>query len=126
MQVCRYLDPTRFLGRAQSFLMRAEAENNLMLGICGPRDSAPRIFGEHCYLATVEYGDEVVACALRTPPYKAIITRAEQTALEFLIDDLATKYETLPAVLGPEPAVSLFAQLWSSRMGTPARLGMRQ
>lgn len=106
--------------------MRAEAENNLVLGIGGPPGSPPRVFGDHCYLATVEDANEVVACAVRTPPYKAIITRAEQRPLELLVDDLATKYETLPTVLGPEPTVSLFAQLWSNRTGTPARPGMRQ
>lgn len=97
-----------------------------MLGICGPPGPTPRVLGDQCYLATVEDADEVVACAIRTPPYKAVITRADQRALEFLVDDVAAKYKTLPAVLGPEPAVSLFAQLWSSRLRTPARPGMRQ
>lgn len=126
MEVHRFLDPTLFLGRAGSFLMRAEAENNLMLGICGPPGSPSRVFDESCYLATVEEADEVVACAIRTPPYKAIITRVSQKALKWLVDDLAAKCERLPAVLGPEPDVSLFAERWSDRTGTRARPGMRQ
>ena len=126
MQVSRYLDPRLFVARAGSFLMRAEAENNLMLGICGPPGSPPRVFGEDCYLAAVEDAGEVVACGVRTPPFKAIITRSEPKALECLVDDLVAKYDTLPAVLGPEPAVSQFAKLWSARTNTPARPGMRQ
>jgi hypothetical protein len=50
MQVFRYLDPTLFLSRAESLLMRAESENNLMWGICGSSGSPRRVFGEHCYL----------------------------------------------------------------------------
>jgi len=126
MQIHRFVDPNVFLGRAEPFLVRAEVENNLLLGICGPPGSPPRLFGEDRYLATVEDAGKVVACAIRTPPYRAIITRASQRACECLVDDLAAKYERLPAVLGPEPDVSLFAQLWSDRTGTPARAGMRQ
>jgi hypothetical protein len=73
----------------------------------------------------VEDGDEIAACGLRTPPFGAIITRAEPPALQCLAEDLATKYDTLPAVLGPEPAVSIFAKLWSQRAGTTWRPLMR-
>jgi hypothetical protein len=125
LQVQRYSDPVSFLNRAESFLMRGEAENNMMSGIRGLPGSRPPRFGADCYLAIVEHADEVVACALRTPPFGAIITRAEAPALECLMDDLATKYETLPAVLGPEPAASIFAQRWSERAGTRTRPLMR-
>lgn len=125
MQVQRYPDPLSFLKRAEPFLMRDEAENNMMLGIRGLPDARPPRFGEDCYLATVEHADEVVACALRTPPFGLIITRAASESLECLLDDVANKYETLPAVLGPEPAASTFAQLWSQRAGTQTRPLMR-
>lgn len=35
MQVTRFPDPRSFLARAEPFLLRAEAENNLMRGIAG-------------------------------------------------------------------------------------------
>ena len=126
LSVRRFVDPAQFLARAEPFLMRSEAENVLMLGICGPHQSRRRVFGDSCCLATVENGGAVVACALRTPPYKAIISRADRGALETLVDDLAAKYEALPAAAGPEPAITLFAELWSARTGAPARPGMRQ
>jgi predicted GNAT family acetyltransferase len=126
MQVHRYPNPALFLTRAEPWLMRAEAEHNLMLGLYGSTGSPRPVVGDQCYLATVEDAGEVLACAVRTPPHKAIITDAEPEALECLVDDLATKYETLPAVIGPEPAVSRFAHLWSNRTGIPARAGMRQ
>lgn len=115
MHVCRFPDPVSFLNRAESFLMRNEAENNMMLGIRGLPGAR---FGEDCYLAVMEDDEDIVGCGLRTPPFGVIITRAEPLALECLAQDLAVKYETLPAVLGPEPAVSTFANLWSRRAGT--------
>ena len=62
----------------------------------------------------------------RTPPYKAIISRADRDALERLVDDLAIKYDTLPAAAGPEPDVAVFAKLCSKRTGAAAHPGMRQ
>jgi predicted GNAT family acetyltransferase len=105
--------------------MRVEEENNMMLGIRGPAGSRPSWFGDDCYLAIVEHAGDVVACALRTPPFGVVITRAEAPALECLVDDLASTYETLPAVLGPESAASFFAQRWSQRAGTISRPIMR-
>jgi predicted GNAT family acetyltransferase len=117
MQVQHYRDTTLFLERAGPFLLSAEAENNMFLGMGGQA----AVLGEQCYLATVERAEEVVACAVRTPPYGLVITRAEPSALDALVEDLIGKYETLPSVLGPEPTVSAFAQRWSKRVGTRTR-----
>ena len=125
MQVRRYSDPLSFLNRAEPFLMRGEAENSMMLGIRGQLGGRPPAFGEDCYLAVVEDGEEIMACGLRTPPFGLIITRADPTVLECLVDDVSAKYDTLPAVLGPEPAVSTFATFWSRRAGTQWRPLMR-
>ena len=92
----------------------------LMLGICGSAH-----FDDSCYLATVEENQAVVACALRTPPHSALLTRADRQALELLATDLADKYQDLPAVAGPEPAVGVFARLWSVRTGAAAGPAMR-
>ncbi|MEQ1758556.1 MAG: GNAT family N-acetyltransferase [Vicinamibacterales bacterium] len=97
----------------------------MMLGIRGLPGTHPPRLGEDCYLAVVEDGDDIAACSVRTPPFGAIITRAELPTLECLAEDLAAKYKTLPAVLGPEPAVSTFANLWSRRAGTRWRPLMR-
>lgn len=111
--VHRFTEPKAFLARAESFLRAAEVENALMLGICGSGQ-----FDESCYLATVEEDHAVVACALRTPPHGALLTRADHEALDMLAADLADKYQDLPAVVGPEPAAGDFARLWSARTGS--------
>ena len=113
--VHRFTEPRAFLARAEPFLRAEEVENALMLGICGSAR-----FDDSCYLATVEENQAVVACALRTPPHGALVTRADRQALELLATDLADKYQDLPAVAGPEPAVGVFARLWSARTGAAA------
>lgn len=125
MQVSRHPEVASFSARAQAWLMRAEVENNLILGLCNQL-LASRAPAPDVYFATVEDGDEIVACALRTPPYKAVITRGNETALRCLVEDLAARYGTLPAVLGPEPEVRRFAEMWSEHVGTAVRPGMQQ
>src|SRR4051794_15948121 len=125
MRVVHFPDASSFLRRAQRWLMRAEIENNLILGICDHMLASGQPTRD-IYLATVEAGDAVVACALRTPPHKVVITRGDDAALRCLVEDLATRYPTLPAVLGPEPEVAQFAQLWGQRVGSAVRPGMRQ
>ena len=118
--VHRFTKPKAFLTRAGSFLRASEVENALMLGICGSAR-----FDDSCYLATVEEDRAVVACALRTPPHGALLTRADRESLESLAADLADKYEDLPAVAGPEPAVGVFATLWAARTGAAAGPAVR-
>jgi predicted GNAT family acetyltransferase len=115
MQVTRFADPRSFLARAEPFLIGAEVENNLFLGIISTRS-----FGEDSYIATVDRGGAVVACAVRTPPYKAVISAADPPALVCLVRDLSEKYPDLAQVHGPEPAVARFADLWAARMGVPS------
>jgi predicted GNAT family acetyltransferase len=118
--VRRFREPKAFLAHAEPFLRVAEVENALMLGICGSAH-----FDDSCYLATVEEDGAVVACALRTPPHSALLTRADRPALESLVTDLANKYRSLPTVAGPEPAAGDFAQLWAARTGVTARPPVR-
>lgn len=76
--------------------------------------------------AVIDSTDEVVACSVRTPPWKPVITRGSAAALECLVIDLAHTYGVLPAVLGLEPEVARFAELWSAHTGAPVRPGARQ
>ena len=127
MKVHRHADPLSFLERAGPFLMRAEVENNLILGICGGLGASPPAVGAQApYFATVEADGQVAACAFRTPPHKAVITKAAPPALGALVEDLADQYPTLPAVLGPEPDIRQFAEQWSRRAGTTVRRGPEQ
>ncbi len=116
MQVTRYRNPRSFLAHAEPFLVRAEAENNLILGIVSTAGSV----GEHAYLATVEADGVVVACALRTPPFKAVLSAAPASAIECLVADLSEIFPDLAQVHGPDPTVGQFAEQWATRTGVPS------
>ncbi|HMK92543.1 MAG TPA: GNAT family N-acetyltransferase [Thermoleophilia bacterium] len=116
----RHTDPADFLAHAESFLLAAESENVLMLGICMQLASGGQS-PDSCYLATVDSGGTVVACALRTPPFSAVVTRAGRPALDLLVTDLLAEYPDLPTAVGPEPSITAFAELWSERTGGAAR-----
>ena len=123
MKVHRHATALSFLERARPWLLDAEVENNLILGICGALSPSGSPDAEGPYLATVEENGQVVACALRTPPHKAVISRGNPESIECLVEDLADRYRTLPMVFGPEPEVRQFADHWSRLLGTSARRG---
>jgi predicted GNAT family acetyltransferase len=125
MRVSIYSDAGSFLSRAKAWLLRAEVENSFILGICDQLLNSPNPVPD-VYLATVEEGKAVVACALRTPPNKAVITRGNEAALKCLVESLAKRYGTLPAVLGPEPGVRRFAEMWAQHVGSIVQPGMKQ
>jgi predicted GNAT family acetyltransferase len=116
-RIARHVDGRSFLEAAESFLLRAEADNNLILGIA-PTISRPLPDdANRPYLATVEINSETVGCAMRTPPHKLVITRLPAAAVSALATDVADFYSKLPGVFGPEPIVALFTECWSTRTG---------
>ena len=74
MDLTRYADPAAFASRAQPFLLRHEAEHNLILGLVGALQRQP-VPGRRPYLAILEEGGEVLAVALRTPPNRLVLSR---------------------------------------------------
>jgi hypothetical protein len=106
--------------------MRAEAENNLILGIAqgiAQKTVTPK---ERPYFVTAVDRVEVVACALRTPPHKLVISRADAAAVSAIARDAFELYPELPGVNGPEPTVGVFARAWADLAGKAFRVGTRQ
>jgi hypothetical protein len=120
-RVVRHVDAAGFLARAEEWLLRAEAEHNLILGITGALRSGSSAYEPPYYLATIEHDGEIVGCAFRTPPYKLGLTRMPDEAARALAQDIARTYDTLPAVLGPVDATRTFADAWSAHTGTVPR-----
>ena len=127
MRVVRHTDPASFEGHARTFLMRAEVENNVMLGIATALAQNPSLAKPSPYFATVHDDGDVVVCALRTPPHKLVISRtADLSALHLLAEDVFAVYPDLSMVLGPEPTVARFAESWSTIAGTSTSPALRQ
>lgn len=127
MQVKRFTDLDEFERLAQPFLMRREAEHNLLLGLtsglrAGEYDVEP-------YLACVIAGGEPVLVALRTPPHNVILSHVEgatddvEHALALLAEDVKETYAgAVPGVIASKPFSAGFAQVWQQLTGQAHKL----
>jgi predicted GNAT family acetyltransferase len=123
-EVVRLDDPAAFLAQAEPFLLADEARHNLLLGIAGTIRDAPDLYPERS-LWLVRQGGSVVEAALRTPPYNLVLARPRsRTVLAALAEAVAG--EKLPGVVGTEPEVHEFAELWARHAGVGSRVSMRQ
>jgi predicted GNAT family acetyltransferase len=122
--IVRHDNAFAFGERASPWLLQAEAENNLLLSIIEQLKANPPTYDQP-YLATVEENGHLAGCAFRTPPHKLGLTRMPHGAVPMLINDVAQMYDELPAVLGPEPCVRMFADGWGAIRGALVRTGMR-
>jgi hypothetical protein len=124
MDVVRLDDAASFLAEAEPLLLADEARHNLILGIAGTIRDSPELYPLRS-LWLVRDGNELFGAALRTPPYNLILARPKsQEALAALAESVAG--EELPGVVGTEPEVHEFAELWCRRTGATARTNMRQ
>jgi len=122
VEVVRLDDAEAFLTEAEPLLLADEARHNLILGIAGNvRDGLYEDFR----LWLVRDDGEVAGAALRTQPYNLILARPRsREALGTLAE--AVESEKLPGVVGAEPEVHEFAELWTRHTGVPTRTNMRQ
>jgi GNAT superfamily N-acetyltransferase len=104
---------------AGAFLREREAEHNLIFGILSNYEADPTQYELPPYLATAVHGDRVVGAAIRTPPWRLVLSEMDHPgAIHRLTEDLAGT--DLPGVLGPADAAGHFAEAWSERTGVPA------
>jgi GNAT superfamily N-acetyltransferase len=122
--VRRFHDPTAFLDHAGGFLLQAEAENNLILGIAQQLKAGTLLSRKPVYLATIEQDGNIVGCAFRTPPYKLGLTRMPVAAIPSLVKDVAAVYDALPAVMGEESGARAFAKAWAKAHDVDAKTGI--
>jgi ribosomal protein S18 acetylase RimI-like enzyme len=124
MKFVHHVSARHFLETAEGWLLRNEAEHNLLLGLAHaraqdvPPDEPPAFF------ATIQEGDRVRGCLFRTPPYKLGLTRMPEVALPLAVQGVATVYDTLPGVIGPPETIRAFADVWAGRMEVEVIPGM--
>lgn len=123
----RFLSASAFLTAAEEFLLGAEVENNLTLGIArelaaqgGARTAAQ-------YFAAAFVEQRIAGCAFRTVSDKVGITRMRDAeALVALAADVGSACPDATSVGGPEPTVATFAALVASSTGRHAKRRMSQ
>lgn len=126
MQVIRHNTAAEFLARAKVWLERAEAENNLILGIARFFESYLRPVKVWPYFLTVEDNETIVGAALMTPPRRLLITRMPDLALSGLADYLLKGQAPVPGVNGPKTEADFFAECWANTTSKRSRLKMSQ
>ena len=85
-----------------------------MFGICSQIEADPGAFDGPPYLAAVVHGDKVIGAALRTPPWRLVVSMMDHPgAIHRLVEDLAEV--DLPGVVGPAEWSGAFAEAWGRR-----------
>ena len=127
LEIQRPSDLAAFRRRAAPWLLEAEAEHNLILGLTENLRCGRRYGEQDPYFFTVEQAGEVVGCALRTPPHFPLaVTRMPAEAPRALVRRVAEIDPELTAVMGPRAVVEDFSEEWSRHSGRSSRPGRRQ
>jgi GNAT superfamily N-acetyltransferase len=127
IRVVRYPHPTAFLTAAGAFLLAAESENNLILGIALELAGQSPPPGSPAYFAAVFRGDRVEGCAFSSVSDRLGITgMSGDDLIGPLASDAGSVCPEVTSVGGPEPAVAPFAAGFAASTGRQALLGMRQ
>jgi uncharacterized protein len=115
MRIVRCQSATDFLAGAEDWLLRAEAENNIAIGIARRFRAEPAARVSDAYWATVQHDDEIVGCAFQMPPHRLRVTKLPLESIPELVDDVCTTSGRVPGVGGPISEAEHFAETWSRR-----------
>lgn len=111
-----------FWAKTESFLMQAEAINNVMIGLLRRAATDAAIAEKwHMQLAAVEHKGEIVAVSTQTLPRNILLTPIKnQAAIDLLLDFWLQKRSEghpVPGVLAKKNIVHAFADGWRNRSG---------
>jgi predicted GNAT family acetyltransferase len=120
----RHASADAFLAAAESWLLEAEAENNLLLGLALARRGQPAA-DPAPYWATAADSEAIVGCACRTPPHPLVVSRIPGRAIASLVESVALAYTSLNGVNGPTESAEAFADAWIARHGGSWRTRFR-
>ncbi len=122
MQLRRFNNIKEFWHHAQDYLLQHEAEHNLLLGISHTLLHYPERYPDPPYLAIAETKGKIVAAAIRTPPYKLVLSKVKDlNALALIARDLQDDPQQLPGVSGLVTEVETFLHAWQTLTGKSYR-----
>jgi predicted GNAT family acetyltransferase len=125
MELRRFDAVGDFLSVAEPFLVEREAEHNLMLGVASSITEVPEAYSGPPYLAVVTDRGRVVAAALRTPPFRLVLSEVDDPrAIGLLAADWPAN--ELPDVLGPVEHVRAFVEARAALGGPLGTLEMSE
>ena len=112
MKLQRFGNPVEFCDRAEPYLLQNEVAHNLPLRLCKSfREDNYHL--KPSYLAVVEQTGEIVAVAIRTPPFPFVLSNVKDFgAIAVLAQDVQTVEPELSGVNAPQLVADKFADVW--------------
>ena len=131
MQVIRYHSAEELLSKAEFFLEKKEAVNNLLLGILFSliNKSSPNQYNSDLFFAAVEEEEQLLIVMIMTPPYNLVIYGEGEKideAIKLSVSYLLSNNITIPGVIGQFQIATNFANVWEQRTGCSSTIKMKQ
>lgn len=131
MKIMTYEDIDLFLEKADPFLSKQEAINNLPLGLLYQAQKKQQKVPESKmpFMGLVEDDGEVCFAMVMTPPYNLIIYSEgdkNDVVIEKVIDFLIDKTIEIPGVIGLNQFADIFACKWEEKTGYSSIVAMKQ
>jgi predicted GNAT family acetyltransferase len=127
LTVRRLAAASELRGCAEPYLLRNEAQHNLILGLLATLERSAEFYGSPPYFAVVLEGSSVVAAAVMTPPYPAVLSLCDSPeALDCLARDLRAFSPEVAGVNAPVPVARRFAEAWQELTGESWTLGLAE
>lgn len=122
MKVSRHEGVDVFAEVVRDFLLKNEAENNLLLGLISDMQADPHLYQERL-LFSVSEEDDVQAVAIMTPPHPVVISSsAHENAGRVLAEYLQDDGIVPPGVNGPKREAQSFAKSWAQLTSSEVHL----
>ncbi|MCU0496487.1 MAG: GNAT family N-acetyltransferase [Anaerolineae bacterium] len=125
LEVKRFSDIQQFYPLVEAFLMRDEAQHNLLLGIgyvlMQTANPEPPL-----YLACVEDRGQIVGCAMMTLPYNLLLSEMTTSAIFKIAEDVYTLYPQLDKVNAIKRISRAFAEHWQTISGRAFELDLAE
>jgi uncharacterized protein len=116
MQLQKFDNIQEFWDCTQAYLLQHQVENNFLFSILHTLLHNPERYLSKPYLAIVQTNGEILAIAIRTPPQKLILSKAQNIdTLRLIAQDL--RQDELPGSIGLAKEVEIFSQTWQTLTG---------
>jgi len=122
MEIRSIEEPLEFAAILDDLVGGSPGRHNLILGLTHTLIERPEVYPDY-HLWVVDGREGPRAAALRTPPYNAVITDAEDRAVAAAVADVFDA--DTPGVVGNRPTVDWAVEEWGARGGSSA-LSMAQ
>lgn len=129
MEVTFHSDVDQFCELCFPFLLRNEAENNLLFGILNNLRKNLQTYSEehNPTLISINENDILKLVSIRTPPFNQVISYTENLAtIPFLVEELSNKTPEIPGILGFIEGALKFGELWTRKHNKALHLDMHE